>query len=155
MMAMYPDIKDKTNEKVIYSPVATIGIDYMYWVKIGNIILAAFMMLWVGVVAIANWGSYMDLIKHPSVNSVLYFGFSTVLMLVAVLMVALSIVLAFFSGSAKSSADDLKAVLIGLAIVILMGSISILVWTFKTFSISVNLSIILTFFYPISTGAVT
>jgi hypothetical protein len=128
----------------IYQPYI---IDYMFFVKLGNIVLSAFMLIWMVLLLLGNWSTYMSFIKNPTVGSVVYFGFGIIVMLSCIGMVMLSLVIQFFPTQLKTSCT-----LIG---ILLTGTIVILVWSFKMLAIGINLSIILTFFYPVAVGAVS
>jgi hypothetical protein len=69
-------------------------------------------------------------------------------------LVGISLLVQFWPGILKTAADDLKVVLIALNGVVLVGGICILVWTFKFISFGINMSIILTLFYPLASGGI-
>ena len=159
MHAFYPNISKKEDiEKPVRQLVPiyeSLGIDYLYWVKIGDMILAGFMLLWSVALLLGNWRTFINLLSAPTVQSVCNFGFAIIFLLISVFLVVLSVVLFFFPSQVKSSADDLQAVLISLLAILLVGAVFLVVWGFKTVTVGITLSIMLTFFYPIASGAVT
>jgi hypothetical protein len=163
MQALYPvmplpqqDPKEDTKQPQqvipIYKPYT---IDYMFFVKLGNIVLSAFMLIWMVLLLLGNWSTYMSFIKNPTVGSVVSFGFGLIVMLACIGMVMLSLVIQFFPSQLKTSCDDLKVVICTLIGILLVGTIVILVWSFKMLALGINLSIMLTFFYPVAVGAVS
>jgi hypothetical protein len=123
---------------------------FLPWLKIGGIALSGMTTVWMVLLALANWSELVYLFKYPTVGSVLYFGFMIVLLSISVLTLLLGIALQLNDFVKYSLVDDLTIALSVVIFIVLTGGISLLVSTFKVLSWRVNLSIILTLFYPLS-----
>ena len=157
MIPAYPVIeqpqKDQKNQTpIIYQANA---IDYLVYVKIGNIVLSSFMLIWMVLLLLGNWGTFTNLMKNPTVGTITHFGFAIIVMLVTLCMFALALVIQFMPAYIKTSCDDLKVVLCAVEGILLVGGISVLIWSLKMLALGINLSIILTMFYPLAVGAIT
>ena len=152
MQAKYPELSQEIDTKV---SIITVRDDqFLPWIKICAIALGAIVILWLGLAAFANWYSLIYLVKNPTVGSLLFFGLMWLTIAVSIMMVILSIFLGVTNLVHFMYKDDLTIALYTAIIVLIVGDISLLFYSFKVLSTAVNIAIILTMIYPLMEGII-
>ena len=131
------------------------SIDTMELLKIGNVVLCSITLLWTIALLVFNWKAFVYLWNHPTVAYIFHFGACTILMAAVLLLLVGSIVLMIKDSLITTAWDDILAVIVGMAVVILVIMIPALIWAFKVLTVGLALSILLTFFYPLASMGVT
>ncbi len=124
----------------------------LYWVQLAGMVMSIITTIWTVLLLLANWGSLSQLIKIPTVTSVITFSNCMVFLAFVIYLLAMSVInVALTNGRdiLKSARDDLLIVFSAMTLMMVCEMVFVLIWSFKALSLAVNISIILTFVYPI------
>ena len=126
----------------------------LFWVKICALALSSIAAIWTILLFLANWSIFIHFIQSPTVHSVILFSACLVFMLYVLILLVLNILNVTNIVNIRIAREEMLVAFSTQTILMIIGLIMLLIWGFKTLSVSVNLSMILCVVYPILAAVV-
>ena len=143
--------KDPTQQQFttpnIFNKLNSNGIAY---IKLTNVLLSGLMLIWTIFLVAANYESFVHMFNEPTVKSIMYFSFCIFVLLSIAAIMTISVLIQFAPSAIRTSIETIKIIIATICFVMAIGFAFVLAWSIRSFSLRLNVSLLLTFFYPIA-----